>query len=470
MALPETTTHSFIVRIWLEETLEEMLEASHKALWRGHITHVPSQKRRYFEDLNDIIAFIAPYLEVLGVQPGNTRGHSMSSIFSFLRGRPDNLDNQPETQPQPTAGTETVGALFTGVGIGPAALETPVAMPRAAAAVALSAPFIPHNAPSPTDVLTALRAALEFYLPVSGVGLPTSNVSIIQVEEKSAGLGNYIGQESLNQFSLVLKGGRLQATVRFQLWATTPNDVDLAIDDLHGRLLTAKNDLWIAGFLRFTAAGSSLAEHIPSLNIWRRAADYDLLYEFRYTDSDGAQSLIARIPIHTDPEEPNSPQRETAVITDALARWDDLIAPMLDLRGRQTVSRFTALSFIPGLPPSESVILRRTFVGAVGAPTAFADLGQWVTAVTHPTTPDRHAQLTFATFSDFLAAFNPAGSPITLGDWDEDATLDDYDALLLQFATPIFLPDSADHLQLVYQPGSTDPHFDQTAVFYIRAV
>jgi hypothetical protein len=63
---PEEYTHSFIVKIWLEETAEE---AGH-ATWRGHITHVPSGERRYVEDLQDIITFIVPYLEKLGVKFG----------------------------------------------------------------------------------------------------------------------------------------------------------------------------------------------------------------------------------------------------------------------------------------------------------------------------------------------------------------------------------------------------------------
>jgi hypothetical protein len=60
----ENHTHSFIVRIWLEETAEE----TGQAIWRGHITHVPSGKRRYLKDLKAVTAFIAPYLEGMGVR------------------------------------------------------------------------------------------------------------------------------------------------------------------------------------------------------------------------------------------------------------------------------------------------------------------------------------------------------------------------------------------------------------------
>ena len=57
----ESSTHSFIVKIWLEETARE----SDSPSWRGHITHVPSEERRYVEDLNGIIDFILLYLEEL---------------------------------------------------------------------------------------------------------------------------------------------------------------------------------------------------------------------------------------------------------------------------------------------------------------------------------------------------------------------------------------------------------------------
>lgn len=60
------TTHSFIVKIWLEETIEE----AGRATWRGHITHVFSGKRRYLQDLDDIAAFVAPYLQGMGGEPG----------------------------------------------------------------------------------------------------------------------------------------------------------------------------------------------------------------------------------------------------------------------------------------------------------------------------------------------------------------------------------------------------------------
>ncbi len=61
----ETVTHSFIVKIWLEESAD----SSHEAIWRGHITHVPSGTRAYLNNLDSIIVFLLPYLCLLGVRP-----------------------------------------------------------------------------------------------------------------------------------------------------------------------------------------------------------------------------------------------------------------------------------------------------------------------------------------------------------------------------------------------------------------
>ena len=60
MRVFESKTHSFIVRIWLEE--------DERPKWRGHITHALSGDRRYVERLPDIADFIAPYVD--GMNPG----------------------------------------------------------------------------------------------------------------------------------------------------------------------------------------------------------------------------------------------------------------------------------------------------------------------------------------------------------------------------------------------------------------
>jgi hypothetical protein len=62
----ESSGQSFIIHIWLEETIEE----TGRAIWRGRITHVPSGTRRSLKDLIGIVMFMLPYLEGMGVRCG----------------------------------------------------------------------------------------------------------------------------------------------------------------------------------------------------------------------------------------------------------------------------------------------------------------------------------------------------------------------------------------------------------------
>ena len=58
----EGKTHVFIVRLWCEprEIDGAPLE------WRGVIEHVPTGRRHFFRDLDDILAFIDPHLHAVG--------------------------------------------------------------------------------------------------------------------------------------------------------------------------------------------------------------------------------------------------------------------------------------------------------------------------------------------------------------------------------------------------------------------
>jgi hypothetical protein len=59
----EAGPHSFIVKIWPEET-----DRSGKWMtWRGLITHVPSGGQRHFQNLDDVPAFIGLYLQTMGI-------------------------------------------------------------------------------------------------------------------------------------------------------------------------------------------------------------------------------------------------------------------------------------------------------------------------------------------------------------------------------------------------------------------
>jgi hypothetical protein len=75
----EANTHVFIIKLWLEE--RDPLGTW--AIWRGHITHVPSGGRRYFDDLALLETIIAPYLEALGIR--HTPDHTSRFIRECLR-------------------------------------------------------------------------------------------------------------------------------------------------------------------------------------------------------------------------------------------------------------------------------------------------------------------------------------------------------------------------------------------------
>jgi hypothetical protein len=60
----ESNTHSFIVKIWIEEFLDE----PGQVIWRGRITHVPDGRQSYFQSLEDLVRFIRSYLQEMGGQ------------------------------------------------------------------------------------------------------------------------------------------------------------------------------------------------------------------------------------------------------------------------------------------------------------------------------------------------------------------------------------------------------------------
>ena len=60
----ESTSQSFIVKVWVEDAVEK----GGRGVWHGHITHVPSGQRHYLKNLDEIQDFIAPHLEEMGVR------------------------------------------------------------------------------------------------------------------------------------------------------------------------------------------------------------------------------------------------------------------------------------------------------------------------------------------------------------------------------------------------------------------
>jgi hypothetical protein len=81
----ETNTRVFIVKIWVEERAD----GKTKTQWRGHIAHIPSNERRYFSDLLDIILFVLPYLRKIGI-----RISLFWQIINWYRSKRKNRDKE----------------------------------------------------------------------------------------------------------------------------------------------------------------------------------------------------------------------------------------------------------------------------------------------------------------------------------------------------------------------------------------
>ena len=63
----EQITHSFVLKIWRER----VARTGQRATWRGRITHIPGNEETSVKHMDEIMDFIAPYVEQLGVQLGS---------------------------------------------------------------------------------------------------------------------------------------------------------------------------------------------------------------------------------------------------------------------------------------------------------------------------------------------------------------------------------------------------------------
>jgi hypothetical protein len=313
--------------------------------------------------------------------------------------------------------------------------------------------------PTLGNLVTTLTNALTPYLPAAVNGVPAPSVAVTNFRERSAGLGRRLGENSVAGFGVIsLKGLRLEGSVRFQIWAAAPNDVDTAIATLNSKLLADRDQLWKLGFLKFTMANAKPATNAQS-TLWRRYADYRFLFEFPFDDTDDSDGLIARIPITID-----SAFNESTTVTDHLARWDNLSAAALKVRGNFGLGALASLDFLPPPRPTGSVTITRTFDGASGAPTAHGTLHDFLAAVSGDSPTETNSSLTFASVAAFLAALPTAGTPIALGDFNGDGIPDQYQPRSLTFDAPIHLKSSADRFEIAYQNAV----FDQVGVVYVR--
>lgn len=323
------------------------------------------------------------------------------------------------------------------------------------------------SAPTLTDVVGCMLKKLTCRLPGNPPGVPEGNVTLEDVTERRAGLGDHIGTDRSGALGeLTLRGGRLAGQVRFQLWAGSPGDVDAAMLTLHQTLLDDSVELYGDGFLKLTAAGTTLAEHVASISAWRKTSSYTVLYEYRYTAADDARGLIASIPVTSTVGDDDAPVTETETITDAMARWDVEGASPLTVRGPGSITGISVLAWAPGPVLGGTVTLERS--SGAAPPTAFPDIDAFLAATTGPAPAHRDAQVTTAPADAFAALGPPVPGP-SLGDWDTDGNLDAYSGADRRLTPPIVLASAADRFEIRYTPPGPGPGLDQTAVVYLRA-
>jgi hypothetical protein len=263
--------------------------------------------------------------------------------------------------------------------------------------------------------------------------IPEPSVEVVRLAERPVGLGNRRGNEGRGPAPLVaLKGGRLETTVRFQLWAGSREAVDGSVLGLQQSLLGEREALLARGFLRLAANGTGPAERTDDPAAWRRTADYDLLYEYRYAETEGADSLIARIPIDID--------GETTLVTDRLVRWDENGAATLEVRrsGRRetTLRLLYTVAFLPAGFDGAGVTLESRSDGIL-------------------------RRRNFASLRELVDAFAPDGEDLELGG-------NTYRTGRLRFADPVILRRGDEFFRLIY--GDESFGAGNEAVVYLRAL
>jgi hypothetical protein len=327
-------------------------------------------------------------------------------------------------------------------------------------------PPLPTATPSLGDAAAALQSVLGAHLPVPGAPPPPpSTVFPLELSERAVGLGGHRGLDSRAGLTVVeLQGVRVEALVRFELWGLSAAAAETAARNLSASLFGDRIGLWAAGVLRIALEGSPAPVEVTAATAWRKDVDYRVLFEHRTESAGEAESLIARIPVHSDPEVRDSLMRETTTVTDELVRWDDLGVTPLVIRGPRDVRSVNVLSFLPAPAPTGAVTLTRTFDGAPAPPSHLGPLATFLELVSGPAPADRNRSFAFASVGDLVAALSPGGSQLELGDWNADGALDLYDAGVLVVDPPISLATSSDRLELAH----ADTTFDNLGVVYLR--
>ena len=306
-----------------------------------------------------------------------------------------------------------------------------------------------------SPAVVAMIAHLREFLPPMGASFPPT-VSLVSAQEKQVGLGQWRQLDVSSHFPVSKKGVQVAATTRFQLWDASPDAVEAAVAGLTHAVLDGREQLRTDGFLELKLKNVSIVDK-PDTATWRQTADFDVVYEFHFTDSDMAGGLIARIPAEL------RTGYGAMLISGDLAVWHFQSAQALVSNGgRGAVTGLSSLESLPGAAPADPVTIRRTFEGAAGQPDAPASFADFLTAVLGPTPVSRHAAFTFPTFTDFQTELGDAGDPVEFA--DELGISKSYSSRSLTFVQPIELSSRFDRLELSLEGAA----IGAGQVFYIR--
>jgi hypothetical protein len=312
-----------------------------------------------------------------------------------------------------------------------------------------------------SPAVAAMISRLEDFLPAIDPLDPPPfppSVSLVSAEEKQVGLGQWRHLDEENHFPVAHKGIRVAATTRFQLWDQGPDSVEESANTLTQDVLAEREQLRTDGFLELKLKNVSVAD-APAAGSWRQIVEFEVVFEFRTTDSDEAGGLIARIPAEL------RPALGSLLITGDLAVWHEDAAAALEVTGgRGAITGLSSLEFLPGGVPVDSVRITRTFDGAAGAPDPAASFAAFLTAVAGPNPASRHSSFEFASFSAFQTALGSAGDPVEFVNEAGDPQA--YTSRSLDFAQPVELSSLSDRFELTFGGAA----LGAGQVFYIRVL
>jgi hypothetical protein len=283
-------------------------------------------------------------------------------------------------------------------------------------------------------------------------------VALVSVEEKQVGLGQWSHLDEKNHFPVAQKGVQLAATTRFQLWDDDPAAVEGVVSDIITAVLAEREQLRTDGFLELKLKNVSVVDQ-PASGSWRQTAEFAVVFEFHFTESDDAGGLIARIPVEMRPE------YGAMLITGDLAVWHSEAAAPLTATGRNgAVSGLASLELLPGPAPSGTVRITRTFDGAAGPPVPQATFTAFVDAVKGVSPVSRHTTFEFASLASLQTALGAAGDPVSFV--DEAGNPQAYVSRSLQFDEPVELSSHSDRIELSFG----GPALGASQVYYIRVL